>query len=104
MTTKEKTNVVEGGGNLTKLQEHIRKGVGDIETFKNKRADINAKINEIRMGLEAEGIPRPALDMAMRYLNFDKDKQEGFDLAYSIVREAMGQPLQADLFEQGSKK
>ena len=36
----------------------------------------------------------------------DPDKREGFDIAYDIVREAIGLPVtaQGDLFEGGDEK
>lgn len=38
--------------------------------------------------------------MAMQYMNMDPDKREGFDLAYTIVREAIGLKMQPDLFDE----
>ena len=81
------------GSNLNKLNDDIVKGIGQIEGLKDKRAAINEKIAAVRSDLEAKGIKKAALDMAMTYLNWDEDKREGFDIAYQIVRDAMDAPL-----------
>ena len=58
----------------------------------------------VRADLAAKGIPIKALNMAMAYMNMDAEKREGFDVAYSIVREAIGLPLQAELpFDAGGE-
>lgn len=94
-------------GNIGPLKKSIEKGVKKIDDLKKKRTGINDAIAEVRSSLAAEGIPKKCLDMAMQYMNMDEDKRLGFDTAYSIVREALGAPVQADLFEEkaaGDKK
>jgi uncharacterized protein (UPF0335 family) len=94
------TDTVKDGGNLTALKKHIKDGVDKIEKFKEQRSNLNDKISEVRTALAAEGIPKKALDMALSYMNMEPDKREGFDLAYTIVREAIGLKMEPDLFDQ----
>lgn len=92
----------QSGHNLTKLKQDIVEGIQKISQQKQERQACNEEISAIRADLEAKGIPKKALDMAMQYMNMDPDKREGFDVAYDIVREAVGLPYdaQGDLFAQ----
>lgn len=88
------------GGNISGLKADIQEGVKKLENLADERTAINASMNSIRSDLEAKGVHKKALNMAMQYLNMDPDKREGFDIAYSIVREAMGLDFeQGELFE-----
>lgn len=95
MTKQDNTaGLKQAGSNITKLKQDVKKGVEKIEALKLDRSAINEKIGAVRSDLEAKGIPKKCLDMAMQYLNMDPDKREGFDIAYEIVREAIDLPLQ----------
>lgn len=97
MSEEKKTaGLAVTGHNMDKLKEDVKKGVDQIEGLKLDRTAINEKIAAVRSSLEAKGIKKEALDMAMKYMNWDDDKREGFDLAYSIVREAIGLTLKTD--------
>ena len=87
--------------NLTELKDKIVKAAADVNAAKDERQEINADIKAIRENLHAKGIKKEAFDMAMRYMGWDADRREGFDLAYDIVREALGMPVKAqgDLFD-----
>lgn len=93
------------GSNLTSLKKEIAEAVGKIEQHKIDRTNSNEEIAAIKSNLAAKGIHKKALDMAMTYMNMDTDKREGFDLAYDIVREAIGLPVsaQGDLFIKDGK-
>lgn len=97
----------EIGSNISQLKKAIKDGVQRIEAEKEKRTAANEEIASIKADLVAKGIHRAALDMAMKYMSLDPDKREGFDVAYSIVREAIGLTItnQGDLFdgENGDK-
>jgi hypothetical protein len=89
---------LQSGANLTQLKKDVKKIVDGINGQKNKRADINAQIASYRAKLETMGIHKKAADMAMAYMGWEPEKREGFDIAYAIVREAMGLPVSDDLF------
>lgn len=91
------------GKNLTDLKKEIADAIHDINQAKLDRADINADIQAIREKMAARGIPKKALDMAMQYLAMDEEKRIGFDVAYALVREAGGLPLQDDLFDAADR-
>ncbi len=84
--------------------DNVKKAIADsrrrVDELKADRAALNEDIASIRADMVTKGIPKAAFDMALRYMGWDEDKREGFDLAYSICREAMGAPVdaQGDLF------
>lgn len=84
--------------NLTELKKLIADSIKAVTELKKDRADVNAEIGAVRAKLVAQGIPKKAFDMAMAYINMDPDDREGFDVAYALVREAGGLPMQEDLF------
>lgn len=90
--------------NLKKVKDAIREAIGEINQHKEERDDTNAQIQAIREKLKALGIPKKAFDMALSYVNMDPDKREGFDIAYALVREVAGLPLQDDLFTAAERK
>lgn len=96
--TKNGTVTLNGGANLTDKIKKIQKAIDNVREKKNERAEVNADIQAIREGLAALGVPKAAFDMALRYLDWEPEKRQGFDVAYALVREAGGLPLQGDLF------
>ncbi len=96
--------MAEIGHNLTKVKEAIKDAIGQVRQLKNDRSDINADMQAVREKLNALGIPKAAFDMAMKYIDMDADKREGFDIAYALVREVGGLPLQEDLFQAADRK
>ena len=83
------------GSNIEPTMEEIRKGHREVVALKEERKAINDKIAAVRSHLETLGIRKEAFDMALRYMTWDEDKRSGFDLAYSIVRESLGAPVEA---------
>lgn len=98
--TKHGTVTLNGGSNLTDKMKKIQSAITDIRQEKENRAETNAEIAAIRESMSALGIPKAAFDMALRYLDWEPEKRQGFDVAYALVREAGGLPLQGDLFMQ----
>ncbi len=92
--------VTEIGGNIGPLKKTIVKAVADITKLKEERAAVNERIGAIRLDLEAKGIPRKAFDRVMADQALDPEVRNAVDLAYAIAREAVGHPLQGDLFER----
>ena len=91
------------GHNLTGLKKNIAEGLQKLKQLRNDRSDTNAEMSAIRADLEAQGIPKKALAMAITYLNMDPEDRENFDIAYALVREAGGLPLQEDLFQAAER-
>ena len=87
------------GANLAPIKAELGELYRKIQAEKSDRAEVNANIAAHRAKAESLGIPKPAFDMAMRYADWDEDKRRGFDLAYTIAREAIGVPMEPDLFD-----
>lgn len=92
-------NTPDVNHNLTDVKKVITQSVADISEAQKVRAAANADCKAARERCEQQGIHREALDMAMRYAKWDPERRKGFDLAYEIVRETIGLPIQADLFD-----
>lgn len=86
-------------GNLSELKQAIRDGVANIKQAKSDRTENNADISAIIESLEAKGIHRRALKIAMQYAEWDADTRAGFDVAYAVTREALGVPFEDGLFD-----
>lgn len=91
---------LNGGSNLTDKLKKIQSAISRVRSAKEERAEVNADILAIRESMAAIGVPKAAFDMALRYLDWEPEKRQGFDVAYALVREAGGLPLQGDLFMQ----
>jgi uncharacterized protein (UPF0335 family) len=89
------------GSNISKLKADIAKAADKIIALKEKRRSVNEDIGAIKANMETQGIPRKALMDAIRYKEEDADKRKGYDLGYSIAREALGLPVQTDMFDEG---
>lgn len=102
MPKEEFAGLAQAGSNISELKREVRAGVDRITKLKEDRTAVNEAIAAIRSDLVAKGIHKKALDMAMTYMLMDPDKREGFDIAYDIVREAIGLPFnpQGDLFDK----
>lgn len=93
MAKKDK-NVVEIGHNSEKIvEEFVTKCRDEVLALQKKRADINAKIAEVRAAVEEKGVPKPAFDAALAYYKKDIDQRKGYDNGYIISRRAMGLPI-----------
>lgn len=85
------------GSNIDGLKADIKAA---YEAITQKKADRDATTKDIaalRADLEAKGIPKEAFDFVCRYLDWDEDKREQFDVGMVLVREALGVPIQASL-------
>jgi len=87
------------GDNLKPLHDAIRDAKEKIASKETERQTINDEIEAVRSELQMKGIGRKPFDMAMKYIALDADQRRAFDLAYQIVRDALGAPLQRDLFD-----
>ncbi len=87
-------------GELSALRKHIAETVAAIDTFKGQRKSVNTDIEAKVAELETHGINRHALKFVMFYIGLDEKQRANFDDTMVIVREAMGQPMQGDLFKR----
>lgn len=85
----------ETGDRLKEIKNRISLAARTVDQAKAERREANEVIGAERAALETLGIPRKAFDMAKRYVDLDPDERRGFDLAYAICREALGEPLDA---------
>jgi len=81
------------------LQE-IRNAVQTLKEIDAKRKDLTASKTATVERLAADhAVNKAAMLAAMRYVDLkDKDK-ENWDLTYQVVRKALGDPVQQDLFD-----
>lgn len=63
-----------------------------------KRAALNAQLAAERTKLIDDGFNKDALDAALKYAQTPEDKRENWDLTYIYCRNALGTPIQDDLF------
>lgn len=82
--------------NLAQTRKAIAEIVQSINQHKAARTSTNEEIAALRAKAETLGISKKALDAAMQYMNMDPEQRESFDLAYSIVREAIGLEIRRD--------
>lgn len=89
----EKPDIAKMGGNLTSLKDDLAKWRDMYIEFEKKRADVNAKLGEIRAKAEANGVPKKAFAQALAYFKMDPDQRAGLDNGYILAREAFGLPI-----------
>ena len=95
-TPKEKPakpDIAQMGGNLSGLKDDLAKWRDSYIEFEKKRADVNAKLGEIRAKAEANGVPKKAFAQALAYFKMDPDQRSGLDNGYILAREAFGLPI-----------
>lgn len=77
----------------------VRQSVPKIINLKKDRTAINEEIAAIRANVEAAGVPKKALDHAIRVLDMDPQDRERFDEGYAIARDAVGLSMSRSLFD-----
>lgn len=85
--------------NLSETKDIIRNAVPRIVGLKLKRKDINAEIAAEREKVNACGVPKQALDHAIKIKEMDPDVRQEFDEGYAIARDAIGLPQSRSLFD-----
>ena len=65
---------------------------------KKKRSALNATVQAGITGLIDDGFNKEALEAAIKYANTEESERENFDLTYLYCRDALGHPVQDDLF------
>jgi hypothetical protein len=81
---------------LQKLRD-VSAELGEIGT---RREELNAQKTALEQGLAADyGVNVRAMRAAIRYCELTDEQKVGWDLTNQVVRKALGQPVQLDLFE-----
>lgn len=95
----KKAKAGDGPTNISAAKEVIRDVVPAIINKIKERKAINADIAELRERVNAAGVPKKALDHAIRIREMDPEDRQRFDEGYIIAREAIGCAVQRSLFE-----
>lgn len=97
--TKPGDSEKRGVTNLTEAKEVVRNAVPSILNLKDQRKAINDEIKSIRERVNAVGIPKKALDHAIKMREMDPDDRERFDEGLAIARDAISLPMSRSLFD-----
>lgn len=95
----KKTKPGDGVTNLSETKDIVRNAVPKIINLKEQRKQINAEIAEVREKVNAAGVPKKALDHAIRVKEMDPEDRQRFDEGYAIARDAIGVPHSRSLFD-----
>lgn len=85
--------------NVTEATETVRNAVPAIINLKDQRKAINAEIAEIRERVNAAGVPKKALDHAIKLKEMDPEDRERWDEGFAIARDAIAIPVSRSLFD-----
>lgn len=88
------------GDNIKALADAVISADADLTQIESNRQAVASDAAEVYARLEALGIDRWALRHARRYMKLDPNKRRALDTAYGICRQALGEPVQNDLFDQ----
>jgi uncharacterized protein (UPF0335 family) len=80
------------------IKETIRNGIVEINRPLDQRSSITSQIAEIRAKLKALGINRHALNATVAYSRMEADTREAYDMSLLTAREAIGLPIQLDMW------
>ena len=86
------------GQNPVELNDYIVGMVKKITEAQASRASINEGITAEMSASEAKGMNRKGVKAALAYLKLSESDRDAFLLTFRIVLEAMGTPIQKDLF------
>lgn len=81
------------------FMEKLRDGAEKIARIQGERKELNASIAEVFASFENDGLNRHAVKAAIKFDDMNETDQENYDLTYTIMRKALGNPVQGDLFE-----
>jgi len=86
--------------NSPELRQYLSQALSQLAELKADRSATSETISAIYARIKERGINKKAFDMAMAYATLDQPQKEAFDVAYAIVREASGYPLQHDWVQE----
>ncbi len=84
-------------GDLNELKREINAAIDEIEAITDRRSNVAADKAAVVKRLEAKGVNRDAFRLALVYAGWSERKRQNFDVAYALVREARGLPVQGSL-------
>lgn len=82
-----------------KFMDKLKAAGEKYDAIKGERKKLNASMEELMATFENDGLNRKAVKAAISYVSMNEKDQQNYDLSYTIMRKAMGQPVQGDLFE-----
>lgn len=85
--------------NLSETKDIIRNAVPKIVNLKKQRKTLNEEIAAERERVNAAGVPKAALDHAIRIKEMDPEDREAFDNGVAIVRDAIHVGMSRSLFD-----
>lgn len=95
----KKTKPGDSVTNISDSKNTIRNSVPRIVNLRKQRKEINAEIQAEREKVNATGIPKAALDHAIRVMEMDPDVRQNFDEGVAIARDAIAVPMSRSLFD-----
>lgn len=84
----ETYNIIEMGGNLTKVLETISDVKSKIDQLDKEIKEKQAEKKALRERVEAIGITKTGFDAALAYSRMSPKQREGYDMAYMTARKA----------------
>lgn len=85
--------------NLTETKDIIRNAVPRIVNLKAQRKALNEEIAAEREKVNAAGVPKKALDHAIKIKEMDPDDRQAFDEGCAIARDAIALPVSRSLLD-----
>lgn len=82
----------------TDLKKHIVGMVAAVNTKTAARKAINQEVSAIYTTSEAKGLNKKGVKAALKYLDLSDSDRDAFLLTFRLIMEAMGSPIQKDLF------
>jgi len=85
------------GQNYQSLLDRAAPILAKMTKHEAARKTCNEKLASCRAELEEMGINRKAAGQARQYSRLTENQRKGFDESYSTVRDALGEPIGAEL-------
>jgi hypothetical protein len=98
MARGQKRKLPPADHNEAEILEIIRDNTDAIISLKKQRKNINDQIAEKRSGIKALNIDMDAYAAGARRYEMDADVRHEFDRSITQVNQALGIPVQSDLF------
>lgn len=70
----------------------------ELNEIAAERKELNDKKGAIFANFERYGLNKHAVRAAIKYNSMDPEQRDNFDLSYAVMRKALGQPVQDDMF------
>ena len=86
------------------FMDALRDAADDLDGIVATRQELNDKAKAIFSSLASKySVNKDAMKAAMKYVELQDEKKENYDLTYQVMREALGDPVQKDLFTEKLK-